>query len=147
MVACTAMERCRAGGQGQVLASTLVQCQEPKKEQQKVDLYYEDDPFCPSGYNVSLCPIQTCKVQSKVWRTSSPTGFAQWRRCTLCKLQYRTRTVYLDGHHELALDGLHGLALLLLWGGGAAAAAEGTRLEQSVEAPRPDDSVNSKFKP
>ncbi len=41
----------------------------------------------------------------------------------------------LDGHHELPLDGLHGLAFLLLWRGGAA--VEGTRLEQGVETPRP----------
>ena len=33
------------GGQGQVLAST-VQSSEPKTGQQKVELYYEDDPLC-----------------------------------------------------------------------------------------------------
>ena len=28
----------------------LVQCREPKTGQQKVQLYYEDDPLCPSSY-------------------------------------------------------------------------------------------------
>ena len=35
---CTAMDICRAGGQGQVLAST-------KHRQQKVQLYNEDDTY------------------------------------------------------------------------------------------------------
>jgi hypothetical protein len=53
------------------------------------------------------------------------------------KIYIRKRGLFfnLDGHHELALDGLHGLAFLLLWRGGAA--VEGARLEQGVETPRP----------
>ena len=47
---CTAVEWCQAGGQVRVLA--MVYCWEPKIGQQKVQLYYEDDPLCPSSYYV-----------------------------------------------------------------------------------------------
>ena len=32
------------------LTHPKVQCQEPKTGQQKIQLYYEDDPLCPSSY-------------------------------------------------------------------------------------------------
>ena len=59
----TAVEWCRTSGQGKWLSSTVhceqqsVQCQEPKTGQQKVQLYYEDDPLCPSSFIIYLCSL------------------------------------------------------------------------------------------
>ena len=39
-----------------------IQCREPKTGQQKVQLYYEDDPLCLSGYIIYLCGYVYIKV-------------------------------------------------------------------------------------
>ena len=41
---------------GRDTGTGVVRCQEPKTGQQKVQLYYEDDPLCPSKYIIYLCP-------------------------------------------------------------------------------------------
>ena len=52
---CRAVEWCRAGGQGQMLTCWQVQGREPKTGQQKVQLYYKDEPFSLSRYIIYLC--------------------------------------------------------------------------------------------
>ena len=32
-------------------------CRKPKTGQQKVELYYKDNPLCPSSYIIHLCPL------------------------------------------------------------------------------------------
>ena len=58
-----------AGPTGRVPGSGVgkyMQCREPKTGQLKVELYYEDDPLCPSGYIIYLClcwspaPVPSC---------------------------------------------------------------------------------------
>ena len=44
-----------AGPVGRVIC-WLVRCREPYTGQQKVQLYYEEDPLCPSNYIMYLCP-------------------------------------------------------------------------------------------
>ena len=59
----TAVEWCRADGQDYRFCQ--VQCREPKTGQQKVQLYYEDDPLWPSRYMIYLClGIQNDKAVS-----------------------------------------------------------------------------------
>ena len=40
---------------GGVKLGRIVACPDNKTEQQKVELYYEDDPFCPSSYIIYPC--------------------------------------------------------------------------------------------
>ena len=58
-------------GQGQVLTRT-VKCQEPKTRQQKVQLYYEDDPLCPSGHIIYLLYSTLLAKKTGGGRTNVP---------------------------------------------------------------------------
>ena len=49
-----------AGGQGQVLASTM-----PRAQEQEVQLNYEDDPLCPSGYILLIYSMITTKEEGE----------------------------------------------------------------------------------
>ena len=49
--ASTTVKWCRPAGR---VRFWQVKCQEPKTRQQKVQLYYEDDPLCPSGHIIYL---------------------------------------------------------------------------------------------
>ena len=55
---CTAVDGCRAGGQVQVLAIVHAET-----GQQKVHLYYKDDPLCPASYAVYYLSIPYSRLR------------------------------------------------------------------------------------
>ena len=63
----------------------LVHCREPKKGQQKVQLYYEDDPLCTSRYIIYLC------AQGSDWQTGTiqSRSTASYISCKKQLLSYR----------------------------------------------------------
>ena len=96
---CTAVEWCRAGGQAQVSSNY----REPKSGQQKVQLYYEDDPLCPSpGYIIYLLyaihrapfllspqflgPMSAIIKRSRVWGVTAS---------LLCHKKKRKKSLYI----------------------------------------------------
>ena len=65
------VRRWSAAGPAGRLRCWLVHCRELKTGQEKVQLYYEDDPLCPSSYIIYPCTTHTQRAvtPSSVART------------------------------------------------------------------------------